>query len=85
MDITVTISDVDVKALSNDLADINSWVQEAVKGKIYACKTRLIAEWQPKLFEDPEVNNIPADDAEFINFVVARDDYKNKAQRQSEE
>ena len=42
----------------------------------------MIAEWQPKLFADPEVNNIPADDAEFINFVVARDDYTTKLERQ---
>ena len=81
MEIQVTISDVNVSILENDLLDINQWVQNAVIGKINNCKKRMIAEWQPKLFADPTVENIPANEDDFINMVVARDDYKNMAQR----
>ena len=82
MDVTITISGMDEKVLANDLMDINKWVQDAVTGKINSCKQRMISEWQPKLFADPAVDNIPADESEFINFVVARDDYKNRVQRE---
>jgi len=82
MDINVTISDTDVKALQNGVVDIDKWIQSAVVGKISNCKKRMIAEWQPKLFADPEVDSIPADEIAFINMVVARDDYKNLLQKQ---
>jgi len=84
MEIQVIISDVNVSILENDLLDINQWVQNAVVGKINNCKKRLLAEWQPKLFADPTVENIPANEDAFINMVVARDDYKNRVQREEE-
>ena len=84
MDINVTISDTDVKALQDGVVDIDVWIQAAVIGKISNCKKRMIAEWQPKLFSDPEVDSIPADETAFINMVVARDDYKNLLQKQEE-
>ena len=84
MDVTITLSDMDEKVLNNDLFDISTWIQDAVTGKINSCKSRMIAEWQPKLFADPAVETIPADENEFINFVVSRDDYKNRSQRESE-
>lgn len=84
MEIQVIISDVNVSILENDLLDINQWVQNAVVGKINNCKKRLLAEWQPKLFADPTVENIPANEDAFINMVVARDDYKTAVQREEE-
>ena len=82
MDINVTISDTDVKALQNGVVDIDAWIQAAVIGKISNCKKRMIAEWQPKLFADPEVDSIPADEIAFINMVVAREDYQTLLQKQ---
>ncbi len=82
MDITVTISDIDVTVLENDLLSINDWVQASVVGKISNCKKRMINEWRPKLFADPAVESIPANDNDFITLVVARDDYKNRAKRE---
>ena len=82
MDINVTISDTDVKALQNGVVDIDAWIQAAVVGKISNCKKRMIAEWQPKLFADPEVDSIPADEIAFINMVVAREDYQTLLQKQ---
>ena len=84
MDITINISDLDEKVLKNALLDIEGWVQNAVEGKVNNCKKRMLAEWQPKLFADPEVENIPADETAFINLVVSRDDYKNREQRDAE-
>ena len=84
MDITINISDLDEKVLKNDLLDIEEWVQSAVEGKINNCKKRMISEWQPKLFADPTVENIPADETAFINLVVSRDDYQTRVQREQE-
>ena len=84
MDVTITLSDMDEKVLKNDLIDISTWIQDAVTGKINSCKSRMIAEWQPKLFADPAVETIPADENEFIKVVVARDDYKTRVQRNEE-
>jgi hypothetical protein len=44
----------------------------------------MIAEWQPILFNDPAVTSIPATEDEFIQVVVARDDYKTRAERDAE-
>lgn len=82
MDISVTISDTDVKALENDLLSVNDWVQDAVKGKISNATKRFLAEWEPKLRADPDVSSIPASTTDFIALVVARSDYKNRAERE---
>jgi hypothetical protein len=84
MKYTVEINETDGSALSNDLVDINDWIQNAVIGKINSCKKRMIQEWQPKLFDDPSVTTIPAADDEFIKLVVARDDYKDATERYEE-
>ena len=35
--ITITINDTDEKVLMNDILDANTWVQEAMTGKINNC------------------------------------------------
>ena len=81
--ITVNVSDDDEACLLNDLLGIDDWVQKAVKGKIEKCRERMIREWQPKLFADPAVTQMPADTDAFIAMVLARPDYSNRAARES--
>jgi hypothetical protein len=81
---TIEITDTDLLALNNDLLDVNDWIQGAVDGKINNCRKRMIAEWQPILFNDPAVTAIPATQDEFITAVVAREDYKNRAEQEAE-
>ena len=81
---TIEINETDMLVLNNDLLDVNEWIQNAVIGKINNCKKRMITEWQPKLFNDPAVTNIPATEDEFITAVVARDDYKSRIDRDAE-
>ena len=83
MQITVNISDSDVLCLSNDLLDINDWVQKAVAGKIAKCKDRMVAEWLPKLMADPLVESIPANQDQLIALIVARDDYSDRVAREA--
>ena len=81
---TITINETDLLALNNDLLDVDTWIQGAVTGKINACKKRMINTWQPVLFNDPSVTSIPATQDEFIQAIVARADYKNRADIEAE-
>ena len=78
---TVTITEADETALDNDLLDKDAWIQAAVTGKIANCKKRMINTWRPIIFADDSVASIPANDDDFIALVVARDDYKTRAER----
>jgi len=80
----LTLSDTDIAALGNDLTSKTDWVKQALIGKINACKKRMIKEWQPKLFNDPTVESIPATEEAFIAMVIARPDYKNRVARDME-
>jgi hypothetical protein len=84
MTYTITINDTDLLALNNDLTDVDTWIQDAVIGKINNCKKRMVNEWQPILFNDPTVTSIPATQDDFITAVVARADYKNRVDRDAE-
>ena len=84
MEISKTLSDLDEKVLKNDLLDIQGWVDGAIEGKINNCKKRMLAEWQPKLLADPEVTSLPANEADLINLIVSRADYKDRASRDVE-
>ena len=81
---TVTITDADETALNNDLLDIDTWIQGAVTGKINNCKKRMVTQWQPILFADESVESMPATADGIIALVVARDDYKTRAERDAE-
>jgi len=80
---TVTISDIDIKCLENDLMDVDDWIQHAVVGKIYNCKERMLRQWRPILTADSEVESIPANDDALATLIFARDDYSSRAERQA--
>ena len=83
--ITVTINDTDQKCMKNDLLDINQWVQDAVTGKSNNCWKRFQREWTQKLMDDESFTDaIPSNKTDFVNLVLARDDYKDRATRDAE-
>ena len=79
--VTVNISDADEQAMLNDLLDIDAWVQAAVVGKINNCKKRMAAEAAAVLKADASVETMPATDDGLIDALLARPDYKNRAER----
>lgn len=81
----IEVSDLDVMILKNDLLDVEQWARDAVMGKIANCKKRMDAIWRPVLDADPEVKSIPASLEDRIALIVARSDYKDRAQRDEEE
>jgi hypothetical protein len=85
---TITLTDLQQKILSNDLyndtdnAGLDSWIQNAVDGKINNCWKRMQREWTVKLMEDSSFTDpIPSNQADFVALVTARSDYKNRKQR----
>ena len=79
--VTVNISDHNEKVLLNDLLDIDDWVQKAVVGKINNCSKRMANEATVVLKADASVETMPATDDGLITALLARDDYKNRAER----
>ena len=79
-----TLTTLEELVLKNDLLDVGEWVEKAIDGKVNNCKKRMIAEWTPKLNADDSVESIPANEEKLIELIVARDDYKNRADRDKE-
>jgi len=85
---TITLTDVQQKILSNDLyndtdnAGLDTWVQNAVDGKINNSWKRMQQEWTTKLMNDDSfTDSIPSNQADFVALVTARADYKNRKAR----
>ena len=85
---TVSLTDLQQKILKNDLysdtdnAGLDTWVQNAVDGKINNCWKRMQTEWTTKLMNDDSfTDSIPSNQADFVTLVTARDDYKDRKAR----
>jgi hypothetical protein len=84
--ITVKISDTDQTVLKNDLLDIDTWVQDAMTGKINNCWKRMQTEWTTKLMNDESfTDSIPSNKADFVTLVTSRSDYKDRKARDEAE
>ena len=88
---TISLTDVQQKILSNDLyndtdnAGIDSWIQGATDGKLNSCWKRMQSEWTTNLMNDDSFTApIPSNQADFVNLVTARPDYKNRKARDDE-
>ena len=80
--LTIELDDTQQTILKNDLLDINTWVQEAMTGKINNCWKRMQREWTDKLMNDSSFTDpIPSNQADFVKLVLARSDYKNRKAR----
>jgi hypothetical protein len=81
--LTIEVDDTQQTILKNDLLDINEWVQGAMTGKINNAWKRMQSEWTIKLMNDSSFTDpIPSNQADFVKLVVARSDYKNRADRE---
>tara|TARA_R110000824_G_C15028492_1_gene659092 strand:+ start:546 stop:842 length:297 start_codon:yes stop_codon:yes gene_type:complete len=88
---TITLTETQQKILSNDLyngsdnAGIDSWIQDAVNGKVNNCWKRFRNEWVQKLMDDSSFTDaIPSDQTDFVNLILARSDYKNRKTKDDE-
>ena len=85
----VSMTDLQQKILSDSLyndisnnAGLDDWIQKAFDGKINNCWKRMQREWTQKLMDDDSFTDpIPSNQADFVNLVTARSDYKTRKQR----
>ena len=84
----VSLTDLQQTILKNDLysdtdnSGLDSWIQDAVDGKINNCWKRFQQEWTTKLMNDDSfTDTIPSNQADFVALVTARADYKNRKDR----
>ena len=84
--VTVTVDDTDQKVLKNDILDIDTWIQDAVSGKISSSWKRMQNDWTTKLINDESFTDpIPSNKADFVTLVTSRADYKDRAARDAAE
>ncbi len=80
--ITITINATDEKVLLNNILDANTWVQNAVAGKINNCWKRMQNQWITKLINDSSfTDSIPSNKADYVTLITSRSDYKDRAAR----
>jgi len=80
--LTIEVDDTQQSILNNDLVDINTWVQDAMTGKINNCWKRMQREWTDKLMNDSSFTDpIPSNQADFVKLILSRSDYKNRKAR----
>ena len=84
----VNLTDLQQQILSNDLyndtdnAGLDTWIQNAMDGKINNCWKRMQREWTDKLMNDSSfTDSIPSNQEDFVKLVLARSDYKNRKAR----
>ena len=86
---TVSLTDLQQKILSHDLYNdvsnnngIDTWIDEAIAGKINNCWKRMRNQWTTILMDDESFTDpIPSNQADFVALVTARSDYKTRKQR----
>ena len=84
--LTVEVTDTEQAILSNDLLNINDWLQGAMTGKKNNCWKRMQQEWTTKLMNDESfTDSIPSNQADFVALVTARDDYQTRTERDAAE
>jgi len=78
-----TLTSTEETVLNHYLADIQAWWDDQLNEKIHNCKTRLFTTWRPILNADSDVETIPADDDKLTSLIIARDDYKTRAEKEA--
>jgi hypothetical protein len=74
--------DIDADEFEADMERRLKWTLEH---KFEQCYKRLEAEWLPKLQEDPQVANIPANKKAFVEMIFSRPDYEDRKKRKAKE
>ena len=79
-----TLTVVEEAVLKDAMSSVQDWVDGAITGKINKCKKRMCNKWREILYADESVTQIPNNDDELVSLIIARDDYKNREERDAE-
>ena len=67
--------------LLHAVADAEVWLTGAITEKARLRRDALIEEWKPRLYADASVTELPADPDELATLILARSDYRTRAQQ----
>jgi hypothetical protein len=81
----IKLMDTEHKSLLHMVSDPEVWLMASIIEKARLRREALIAEWQPRLFADERVIELPADVHALCDLIMARDDYKSRLQRDAAE
>ena len=77
----VLITTVERSCLLHMVSDPEAWLLATVTEKARLRREALIAEWRPRLFADPAVTTMPAEEEGLCALIMARDDCKTRLQQ----
>ena len=61
-------------------SDPEEWLRDAIVERVKQSQNELVRSWQRKLFDDPDVTELPANTEDLVHLIVARPDYKTRKQ-----
>ena len=77
----ISITDTENKSLLHIVTNPEAWLRGALAAKVVRRRDALIDEWRPRLFADETVTELPADSNDLAELIMARDDYKTRAEQ----
>jgi len=80
----IDVEDHEYEAAISHWNDPEEYLAELLDNKIARCKERMVKQWTERFNNDPSVESYPSDVDDFIEFVVTRPEYKNRAQLEEE-
>lgn len=90
-DNTMIIFPIGIKLTSNEnscllhmVSDAEVWMANTIVEKATVRRDALIAEWRPRLYADESVTELPANSDALATLILARSDYKTRAQQDGE-
>ena len=71
-------------SLLHVVPDAETWLFSTITEKARLRRDALIQEWRPKLYADDSVTELPANSDDLAALILARSDYKTRAQQDAE-
>ena len=68
-------------SLLHMVPDAEAWVTSIITEKGQIRRDALIEQWRPTLYADASVTELPADSDDLATLILARSDYKTRAQQ----
>jgi len=81
----ILITTVEQSCLLHVVLNPEAWMLATITDKARLRRGALIEEWRPRLFADPAVTTMPADDEGLCALIMAHDDYKTRLQQDAAE
>ena len=68
-------------SLLHGVTDAETWLSSAITEKARLSRDGLIEQWRPTLYADNSVTKLPANYDDLATLILARSDYKTRAQK----